>query len=233
MCEEVARERDPLRYLLAVWRTLRDPTDTYEVAIVEMGFARSRLGRRFARWEEVVDALRRDPRTAPALLARRPCDPIDLSELAQKPAGTLGRIFAEHCRARGINPNLAYIPPDSDADWVLHHIALTHDIWHVATGWGNDLAGETGIGGFYMGQLGAPAFFGYLVGLLSLSTALRRRSFREFMDAVTSGYEMGKRAEPLLGVDWSTLWDVPLRDVRERLGLTGGRVFGEGIRAAA
>jgi ubiquinone biosynthesis protein Coq4 len=99
--------RNPFRYLLAVWRTLRDPTDTYEVAIVEMGFARSRLGRRLARWEDVVDALRRDPRTLPSLLARRPCDPIDLDALARNPEGTLGRVFAEHCRARGINPNLS------------------------------------------------------------------------------------------------------------------------------
>jgi ubiquinone biosynthesis protein Coq4 len=225
--------RNPFRYLLAVWRALRDPTDTYEVAIVEMGFARSRLGRRFARWEDVVDTLRRDARTQPALLARRPCDPIDLGALARMREGTLGRVFAEHCRARGINPNLGYIPPESDVDWMLHHIALTHDVWHVVTGWGNDLTGETGLGGFYMGQLGAPAFFGYLIGLLSLSTALRRRSFQEFMEAVTTGYEMGKRAEPLVGVDWSTLWDVPLGDVRARFGLSGARVIGEGIRAAA
>lgn len=225
--------RNPLRYLLAVWRTLRDPTDTYEVAVVEMGFARSRLGRRFARWEDVVDALRRDPRTRPALLARRPCDPIDLDALARKPEGTLGRVFAEHCRARGLNPNLGYIPPESEIDWMLHHIALTHDVWHVVTGWGNDLTGETGLGAFYMGQLGAPAFFGFLLGLLSLSTALRRRSFQEFMDAVTTGYETGKRTEPLFGVDWSTLWDVPLGDARARFGLTGARVLGTGIRTAA
>jgi ubiquinone biosynthesis protein COQ4 len=225
--------RNPLRYLLAVWRTLRDPTDTSEVAIVEMGFARSRLGRRFARWEEVIDALRRDPRTRPALLVQRPCDPIDLDALERKPEGTLGRVFAEHCRVRGLNPNLGYIPPESEIDWMLHHLFLTHDTWHVVTGWGNDLTGETGLGGFYMGQLGAPAFFGFLIGLLSLSTALRRRSFREFMDALTTGYEMGKRAEPLIGVDWSTLWDLPLGDVRARFGLTGARVVGEGIRTAA
>lgn len=225
--------RNPFRYLLAVWRTLRDPTDTFEVAIVEMGFARSRLGRRFARWEDVIDALRRDPRTLPALQARRPCEPIDLDALAQKPEGTLGLVFASHCRARGLNPNLAYIPPQSEIDWMLHHITLTHDIWHVVTGWGNDLSGETGLGSFYMGQLGAPAFFGYLMGLLSLSTAFRRQSFQEFMDAVTAGYEMGKHAEPLFGVDWSSLWDVPLNDVRARFGITGARVTGEGIRAAA
>jgi ubiquinone biosynthesis protein Coq4 len=225
--------RNPFRYLLAVWRTLADPTDTEEVAIVEMGFARSRLGRRFARWDDVVDALRRDPRIAPAFRDRRPCEPVDLDMLSGKPAGTLGRVLSDHCRMRGLNPNLGYIPPDGDVDWMLHHIALTHDIWHVVTGWGNDLAGEYGLGGFYMGQLGAPSFFGYLLGLAALGTALRRRSFQEFMDAVTAGYEMGRRAEPLFGVDWPPLWDVPLSEIRARFGIAGTRVVGEGIRAAA
>ena len=58
--------RNPFRYMLALWRSAKDPTNTHEVAIVEMGFARSRLGRRFANWESVLEALRRDPRTAPA-----------------------------------------------------------------------------------------------------------------------------------------------------------------------
>lgn len=52
------------------------------------------------------------------------------------------------------------------------------------------------------------------------------------MDAVTSGYEMGKRTEPLLGVDWQSLFDEPLADVRVRFGLDGARIVGEGIPAA-
>jgi ubiquinone biosynthesis protein Coq4 len=225
--------RNPLRYLLALWRTIRDPSDTPEVAIVEMGFARSRIGRRFARWDEVVSALRRDPRTSPALLARRPCEPFEMVALAALPEGTLGRVFADHCSARALNPNLGYIPPDSEVDWVLHHIALTHDVWHVVTGWGNDEIGEYGLGAFYMGQLAAPAFFGFLLALVMLSTVFRRRPFQELMEAIVAGYEMGRRARPLFGVDWPSLWNVPLAEVRARFHLEGTRVLGEGIRAAA
>lgn len=225
--------RNPLRYLLALWRSVRDPSDTYEVGIVELGFARSRLGRRFARWEELVEAQRRDPRTASALLARDPCEPIDLDALGLKAEGTLGRVFADHCRARGLDPNLAYIPPDGDVDWVLHRLYLTHDVWHVVTGWGNDEIGEYGLGGFYLAQLAAPPFFGYLLAIATLSTVIRRRSLREFMDAVAMGYDMGKRAQPLFATDWTTLWDVPLDDVRARFGVEHTRVLGEGVRAAA
>lgn len=225
--------RNPFRYLLALWRTVRDPTDTHEVAIVEIGFARSRLGRRFARWEDVIETLRRDPRTAPALRDHRPCEPIDLEALGRLPEGTLGRVFAGHCRARDLNPNLAYVAPGNEVDWMLHHLYQTHDIWHVATGWGNDEVGEYGLGAFYTAQLAGPTFFGFLLGLAALSTVFRRRSFAEFMEAVVAGYEMGERSEPLFGVDWSALWALPLGDVCARFGITGERLIGEGIRAAA
>jgi ubiquinone biosynthesis protein Coq4 len=225
--------RNPFRFLLAIWRVVRDPADTYEAGIVEIGFARTRLGRRFARWEEIVEALRSDPRTAPALRERRPCERIDLQALARLPDGTLGRVFADHCRARSLNPNLVYIQPTSEVDWLLHNLYGTHDLWHVVTGWGNDEIGEYGLGSFYSGQLGAPTFFTFLQGLVSLSVVFRRKSTVDLMDAITAGYEMGKRAEPLFGTDWPALWAVPIAEVRARLGIESWRPIGEGIRAAA
>jgi ubiquinone biosynthesis protein Coq4 len=225
--------RNPFRFLLALWRTVRDPTDTTEVAIVEMGFARSRIGRRFARWEGVLDALRNDPRTAPALRDRKPCAPIDLDALGRHPERTLGRVFASHCQARDLNPNLGSIPPATETDWLLNHLIQTHDLWYVTTGWGNDELGEYGLGGFYLAQMAAPPFFGFLLALAALSTIFRRRSFGDFIEAVFAGYEMGQRAEPLFGREWATLWAEPLVDVRARLGIAGERVIGEGIRTAA
>jgi hypothetical protein len=70
--------RNPFRYGLALWRALADPANTSEVAIVEMGFARSRFGRRFARWDEVMQALESDPRTGEAMRVRRRAEWIDL-----------------------------------------------------------------------------------------------------------------------------------------------------------
>ena len=64
-------------------------------------------------------------------------------------------------------------------------------------------------------------------------TALRRRSFREFMDALAAGYEMGKKAEPLFGVEWGELWGVPIDELRRRFGIAGRKIAGEGVRAAA
>jgi ubiquinone biosynthesis protein Coq4 len=53
------------------------------------------------------------------------------------------------------------------------------------------------------------------------------------MGAVVAGYKLGKRAEPLFGIDWSQYWTMPLVDVRNHFKLDGEPLLGEGIRAAA
>ncbi len=227
--------RNPFVYLRAVWRLIRrDPeTTTKEAGIVELGFARSKLGRRFARWEEVADHLRRDARTAPALAARKPFGPIVLSDLAKLPEGTVGRVFADHCQARGIDPNLVYVPPDDEIGWILNHMYQTHDIWHVVTGWGNDLAGEVGLGGFYAAQFGNSAFFGYMLALVNLNVIMRRGDLGVVFEAFAAGYQTGKRTQPLFGLDWDALFEVPIDELRERLEVDRSDIVGEGVRAAA
>ena len=225
--------RNPFRFLLALWRTMRDPSRTDEVAIVEIGFARSRLGRRFARWQTVLSALSLDAQSAPALAERREFGPVDLDALGRLPGGTLGRVFADHCRARSLNPNLVHIAGDGEEDWLLRHLYGTHDVWHVATGWGNDETGEVGLGAFYLGQLEAP-FFVFLLALLMLNTVFVAPStLRDRMDALAAGYAHGRQTQPLFGTDWEALWEVPLDEVRRRFGLEGARIVGEGIRSAA
>ncbi len=225
--------RNPFRFLLALWRSVRDPSRTDEVAIVEIGFARSRLGRRFARWEAVLAKLDADPRTAPMARAERRFGPLDLAALSRLPDATLGRVFAEHCSARGIDPNLIHVPGEDPVDRLLDRLFASHDLWHVATGWGNDETGEVGLGAFYVAQLEAP-FFVFLLALLFLNTVfVAPGTLRPRMDAFVAGYRLGRRAEPLLAADWETLFETPLLEVRRRLGLADAEIVGEGIRSAA
>jgi ubiquinone biosynthesis protein Coq4 len=213
--------RNPFRYALAVWRLIRnDPSETTpEAAIVEIGFARSKLGRRFARWEEVVEALKRHPRTAAALRERRLIGRIELEGLSALPVGSLGRSFFDHCRTRDLDPNLVHVPPDDETGWVLNHLYQTHDIWHVVTGWDNDLPGEVGLGNFYSGQFGSPAFFGFMLALILGNVVWRRAALDPVMEAMALGYQAGRKAEPMFGVHWDELWEVPLDDVRARFGI--------------
>lgn len=227
--------KNPLKYLAAAWRLIRnDPSEsTADAAVVEIGFARSRLGRRFARWEHTLAHLRRDPRTAEAIQQQRAFGPIVLDDLALLPEGSLGRVFADHCRARDIDPNLVHVPPEGDVGFLLNHLYQTHDIWHVITGWGNDLAGEVGLGAFYSAQFGSPAFFGYMVSLIFLNVIYRRADLDEIFAAFSAGYQGGKRAEPLFGADWDALWELPVSELRVRFGVDRAEIVGEGIRAAA
>ncbi len=225
--------RNPFRYLLALWRLTRDLSNTGEAAIVEIGFARSRLGRRFARWEPLQARLAADSRTAPALARRSRLGPVELAALASLPDGTLGRVFAEHCRRRGLDPNLVHVPLEQEGDFVAAHLFETHDLWHVATGWGNDELGELGIGGFYLAQLEVE-LIGLLVALALLNSVFfAPGTLRPRLEALVAGYRMGERAAPLFGVEWGELWAVPLTELRTRLGLDATGIVGEGIRAAA
>jgi len=226
--------RNPFRYLLALWRSVRDPANTDEVAILELGLLRTRFARRFVRPDAMYAFLARDPRPAAQLRTMRPAAPIDLAALATLPEGTVGRAFADHCRARNLNPNLTNYPTSTPQELLFHNLYATHDIWHVVTGWGNDLPGEMGLGAFYAAQLGAPAFFALLLSLLFFNSVFfQPATLRERMDAFAAGYEMGRRAEPLFGLEWPSLWSTPIEQLRAQLGLCDARIVGEGIRAAA
>jgi len=227
--------RNPFRYALAVWRLIRsDPTETTsEAAIVEIGFARSRWGRRFARWEETVARLKGDPQTAEVVALGRVFGRIQLEDLEGLPEGSLGRVFADNCRARGIDPNLIQVPPTGEVGWLLNELYQTHDIWHVVTGWGNDLPGEVGLGGFYCAQLGSPTFFGYMLSLIFLNVISRRADLNATLAALSAGYRSGQRAEPLIGAAWDELWELSVPEVRARFGVDPVEVVGEGIRVAA
>ena len=90
-------------------------------------------------------------------------------------------------------------------------------MWHAVTGFATDVAGELGLQSFYAAQLpgGLPLM---LLATGFLNTALFAHHDRERrLDAVTRGWEMGRRAKPLFGVPWASLWGHPLGEVRAML----------------
>jgi len=231
--------RNPFRYGLALWRFMRSKSADdviSEVAIIEIGFARSRFGRRLARWEETIAFLEETVDMDKSVLEETMKGPIVLEDLEILPFGTLGQVFSEHCRNRQINPNLINVPLEEDSDWLLNHLFQTHDIWHVVTGWANDEIGEVGLAGFYCGQLRSPPFFIFLYSLIMLKRVLRRdRQINDFIRAFGQGYESGRRACPLFGIRWADHWATPLAELRRELMVesSGAAEFGEGILAAA
>ncbi len=62
---------------------------------------------------------------------------------------------------------------------------------------------------------------------------MRKADLGKVFEALSLGYRTGQRAEPLFGVDWESLWDVPIDEVRSRFGIEQREIVGEGIRIAA
>jgi ubiquinone biosynthesis protein Coq4 len=145
---------------------------------------------------------------------------VDLKELVNLPAGTLGRAFADHMLSNGLDPSaLPTLPARNETEFVRAHLYETHDVWHVVTGFRTDVAGELGLQAFYAAQ--APGALPWLLLSMGfLNTALYAMDEREArLDAVAGGWEMGRRARPLFGVKWDELWTTPVDEVRRSLGV--------------
>lgn len=144
---------------------------------------------------------------------------VDLDELSTLPAGTLGRAFANHMRANGLDPKaLPALPAGDDLAFIRAHLYETHDVWHAVTGFAADVAGELGLQAFYAAQMpgGLPMV---LLAMGCLNTALYEMGDRERrLDAIARGWNLGRRTTPLFGVRWDELWGEAVDDVRARFG---------------
>jgi ubiquinone biosynthesis protein Coq4 len=150
-----------------------------------------------------------------------------LDQLAKLPIGSLGQTFAEHMIKNNISASALPETGDrvvrprhpfgTELQFIRAHIYDTHDIWHVVTGFGTDIAGELGLQGFCAAQT-PYSLPSVLLGLGCLHTAFKgiKDSARR-MDAVCSGWLMGKRANPLFGVRWDERWARPLTQVQREL----------------
>lgn len=201
------------------------------------GYAFLRLVRRPSELDEVfkiVDALEdsdegatlvaefvSNPAHADAFRKRPRLGELDLDTLSRLPAGTLGRVFADEMRARKLNPADIQRRPDNGtaSSYVFAHLRETHDIWHTATGFDVDVAGELGLQAFYLAQFRAN------LALLLLAMGLLNTFFFELedrhrrMDAIARGWQLGRRARPLFGFDWSANLTTPLSEIRKSLGI--------------
>jgi ubiquinone biosynthesis protein COQ4 len=136
---------------------------------------------------------------------------IDLEELRKLPENTLGYLYAEHMLSNQIKP-LQTQPAENDHQFLGTHIAETHDIWHVVTGSKIDILGEIQLEAFYVAQLD---WLALLTKNLLKALVYDIEIAAQYMEALTKGWIMGKKAEPLFGVDWNTLWNAPIEQVRD------------------
>jgi ubiquinone biosynthesis protein Coq4 len=203
------------RATIGFLKLVKDPSKLDEVFAILDSLEQSEDGK------AIVEEFHSNPAHAEAFRKRPRVGIPDLDQLARLPEGTLGRVFADEMRARGLDPkNIQQKVDDgSPAGYVFAHLRDTHDIWHTATGFEVDVAGELGLQAFYLTQFRAKlALLILAMGLLNtFFYATEDRTRR--MDEIARGWQMGRKSRALFGFDWAAHWATPLDEVRRKLGI--------------
>ncbi len=186
---------------------------------------------------KLVDSLDHDAPALHAMLARpavagflagqSPALRFEVTALRAMPEGSLGRAFASFLDQRGLDPSGLYHSDDagsSDLERFKLHMERSHDLWHTVLGFDTDVAGELGLQAFTMAQLGSG--LGYVI----LSAAMLNTLFIDpedgdrRMEAISRGWQLGRRLRPLFGADWATMVTWPIEQVREHFGVDAADV---------
>jgi ubiquinone biosynthesis protein COQ4 len=210
----------------AAWRALRslidDPERTDQVFVLIEALAGNGGERLFQRFLHHPDA--------GVLLAERPSLLATLSDRASLealPEGSFGREYARFMREGGIQPEglvqasedrerLREPVSDPERDWFFTRLRDMHDLWHVLTGYGRDLAGEDANLAFTWAQtrnrgIGAIVLASLVIGPKTLDLFWPRYLFR--------AWRRGRRASLLAAARYEELLPLPLPEVRRRLGV--------------
>lgn len=210
-----------LKAVRSMRNLLKDPEDTAEVFVIIRSLAGDAFERLFQR---TIAAPGGNEALDPTLELTTVLD--DHATLEALPEGSLGRTYAafmaeENLSATGLveaseeDPDdLTFIDPR--ARQLSRRLRDTHDLWHIVTGYGRDLIGETCLLAFSYAQTRNPGV-GFIVVVGSLR--LRTGGHPEAPGLVREGFKRGKRAAFLAPVKWEALLELPLEEVRRRLGI--------------
>ncbi|MEM9691962.1 MAG: Coq4 family protein [Myxococcota bacterium] len=198
--------------LRAGYRLLSDPNDTHQVFLLGLVVNRPAVPTFLTRFVS-------DERGWRLMQENRTIDRanVDYDALRRLPADTLGGAYARFLDQNGLSPDMFQPPPGLPypLTYLAKRMRQTHDLWHVVTGYSTDVHGEIALLSFYHGQTGMP-----LTRLIAIFGCLKFGRHRPSIFAEAwRGYRRGQRAAFLPPTPWEELWERPLRDVREMLGL--------------
>ena len=223
----------PIIALRAIRESNRDPDDTV-AAIKVIGAISGNSGRRkFKRFQ-------RSPRGARILREKRDLYDVltDVERMKAMPPGSLGRtiiewFLRENISAEGLAEASAAAATalgrrDRGEDERIYNSRMRnlHDVFHVLAGYDRDLHGESAVLAFTIAQ-------DYDRGLAYFVwRSLREAGWSsETGKLIREAYRRGKRAAPLAEQEWEVLFERPIDDVREELGVGAPPVY-EQMRSA-
>lgn len=199
-------------------RLIADPDDTarvFEIVEALSGNTLARVTARFAATETGAEILSERRRLLPVL--------IDRDRLRAMAPESLGRAYADFCDRAGITADglvraseaRREVPDDPAQRLVGERLRDMHDLWHVVTGYGTDLAGEAGLLAFSFAQTRNPG----IAFIVAVGYARMRGEARAGRAMIVDGLCRGARAAWFPAQDWERLLGLPLARVRQILGV--------------
>ncbi len=224
----------PLVARRAMKKARANPDDTAAAAVVIGALSGNSGRRRFNRFK-------RSPRGAQILREQRDLYDIltDKERLLAMPRGSLGRTIIEWFIRENISAEgLAHASEaatevlgdrrEVGRDQQVYQTRLRnlHDVFHVVAGYDRDMHGEVGVLAFTLAQ-----FYNRGIAYLVFQ-AVRGAGWNSDLGKLArQGYRRGKQAKPLLEQDWEALFERPIDEVREQLGVGPPPVY-EQLRSA-
>lgn len=153
----------------------------------------------------------------------------DRDTLRAMPEGSLGRLYCHFAEDNQLYPERlaeevriaraesgGLVPNSSPEAAYLHErYRDLHDLWHVVTGYGTDMAGELSIVGFQTKQVGYRAMT--ILAAFQVFLIVCRTGRFDLLKTWWGGRRRGKQARYLMAADWERLLPLPLEAVRLEL----------------
>ena len=159
----------------------------------------------------------------------------DREKLRALPEGSVGRVYLEFMEGGNLTPDgLIDAAEDAGIDFrgetqfeefrrLFLHLDVSHDLWHVLTGYNRDALGELCNLAYTHTQTKNPGF--RLIIFIGLIAQKLEQPFAPLMKAVAEGARIGRNANWILEHDVEELLQMPLEDARARLNMARPEIY--------
>ncbi|MCW3796896.1 Coq4 family protein [Sphingomonas sp. BN140010] len=180
-----------------------------------------------------VDAIEQHPEQGPLAAAGWFAPEIGVADLARYPEGSLGAAYRRFMTENDLMEHLAEgyreLHEAFEKDGKLNRLPAvlrykvlrgyqTHDLHHVLTGYPATPYGELAIQAFGLAQTNFPYAAMWIAVVTAHMTLVDPALTVPAMDAITSGWALGRRARSIQFVKFEQMLDRPLRELRHDYG---------------
>ncbi len=145
------------------------------------------------------------------------------NDLRNWPKNSLGTNLLDMLTSKGydlevINPDDVMLPPVFAAqNRTNRRILQLHDVWHLVGGFGFTAQGEVAISGFQLAQFGQNYSTRFLAATTTMMCLRPVVDINQFISLISEGWRHGRRAPPLMSVEWHKLLGRSIADLRAEM----------------